>query len=75
MSEGKIGGEDLLAAIVSGIENEDHKLIVVDAGSGIAPEIEAQMEADGYMFGYAPPAENGKRKLYFIRRPRPTMGM
>lgn len=75
MNEGKISDEDFLAAIVSGIEKEDHRILVVDAAAGISPEMEAEMEAEGYMFGYAPPAEDGKRKLYYIRRPQAMMGM
>ncbi|MGY3582140.1 hypothetical protein ACVIGB_000936 [Bradyrhizobium sp. USDA 4341] len=52
---------EFMAATIAGIEERDHKVVVVDVDEEISPEILAQMEADGYVFAYSPAAENDKR--------------
>jgi len=62
---------EFMRAAVSGIEREDHRLVVLERGEFITDEIDAQMEADGYKFACAPAADKttGQRKVYFTRDP------
>jgi hypothetical protein len=64
--------DDFMADIVAGIDERDHKVVVVDASEGISEEMSAQTEADGYVFTYSSAPEDGRRKIYSVRQQRPA---
>ena len=67
--------EHLMRAALGGIEDMDHKVVVVDAGKGLSEEMTALMEADGYAFYCSPAAKDGKREIYFVRERPPAPRM
>ncbi len=62
-------------AIIDGIEDRDHKRILVNAGEDLAEEIWELMKADGYAFACSSAAENGQTAYYFTREFEPALRM
>jgi hypothetical protein len=62
--------QEFMRAAVSGIEDEDHRVVVLERGEFISDAVAEWMEADGYKFAASPAADvTGQRKVYFTREP------
>lgn len=67
----KIDLAEFMRYAVSGIEGEDHRVVVLEHGEFISDAVAEWMEADGYKFAASPAADKstGQRKVYFTRDP------
>ena len=77
MPKNQISADDLMRGAVAGIEDLDHKVVVLERNQPLSEEIGAQMEADGYVFYCSPAADKktGRREVYFVRDRNPAPRM
>lgn len=72
-----LDAEDFMRAAVASAEDLDHRIVVVEPGMALSPEVVAQLEAGGYGLycSPAPRKQDRPRSFYFTRERPPAPGM